>query len=93
MVDYEHKVLEVKHLKKYFFVGKGKNALVVPAVDDISFDVYKREVFGLVGESGCGKPPPPGPSLNYTILPKVPSIKRYPNRGRLPKLQKRIKNG
>lgn len=55
VVDYEHKVLEVKHLKKYFFVGKGKNALVVPAVDDISFDVYKREVFGLVGESGCGK--------------------------------------
>ncbi|NLD26249.1 MAG: ATP-binding cassette domain-containing protein, partial [Acholeplasmataceae bacterium] len=54
-VDYEHKVLEVKHLKKHFYVGRGKGKLTIPAVDDISFDVYKREVFGLVGESGCGK--------------------------------------
>lgn len=54
-VDYNQKVLVVKNLKKYFFVGGGKNKLTIPAVDDISFDVYKREVFGLVGESGCGK--------------------------------------
>ncbi len=54
-VDYDNKVLEVKNLKKYFYVGSGKNKLTVPAVDDVSFDIYKREVFGLVGESGCGK--------------------------------------
>lgn len=54
-VDYNHKVLEVKNLKKYFYVGVGKGKLTIPAVDDVSLDVYKREVFGLVGESGCGK--------------------------------------
>lgn len=54
-VDYNDKVLEVKGLKKYFYVGTGKKKLVIPAVDGLSFDVYKREVFGLVGESGCGK--------------------------------------
>ena len=40
-------LLKVEHLCQYF--GKTK------AVDDVSFDVKKGEVFGLVGESGCGK--------------------------------------
>jgi ABC-type oligopeptide transport system ATPase subunit len=48
-------VLSVRNLKMYFKSGFGKNKLVVKAVDDISFDVFKGEVFGLVGESGCGK--------------------------------------
>src|SRR5699024_5043387 len=46
------KVLEVKNLSKSFKVGRKKNIL---AVNDISFDVYRGETFGLVGESGCGK--------------------------------------
>ena len=40
-------LLKVDHLCQYF--GKTK------AVDDVSFDIKKGEVFGLVGESGCGK--------------------------------------
>ncbi len=51
----EKPILEVKNLKQYFVSGHGKNKLVVKAVDDVSFNIYKGEVFGLVGESGCGK--------------------------------------
>lgn len=45
-------LLSVKHLKKYFTVGK---KATLKAVDDASFDIYKGETLGMVGESGCGK--------------------------------------
>lgn len=54
--DYQHAdvLLQVKHLKQYFSF-KGAQEKYLKAVHDISFDVYRGEVFGLVGESGCGK--------------------------------------
>ncbi len=55
LIDKDYKVLSVQNLRKYFRVGTGSKRIIVPAVDDISFDIYKGEVFGLVGESGCGK--------------------------------------
>ena len=48
-------ILSVRNLKQHFTTGLGRNKLVVKAVDDVSFDIQKGEVFGLVGESGCGK--------------------------------------
>ncbi|MBO0603279.1 ATP-binding cassette domain-containing protein [Sporosarcina sp. E16_3] len=45
-------LLSVIELKRYFDVGRGDQ---LKAVDGISFDIYKGETFGLVGESGCGK--------------------------------------
>ena len=50
-------MIEVKNLKKWFWTRAtrhiGKEA--VRAVDEVSFSIKRKEVLGLVGESGCGK--------------------------------------
>ncbi|MED9948202.1 MAG: ATP-binding cassette domain-containing protein, partial [Peptacetobacter hiranonis] len=56
----DNTILKVRNLKKYFKVDS-KNTL--KAVDNVSFDVYKNEILGVVGESGCGKT-----TLGRTIL-------------------------
>ena len=52
MENNEKVLLKVEHLCQYFKMGGGRE---LKAVDDVSFDIKKGEVFGLVGESGCGK--------------------------------------
>ena len=44
-------LLDVQNLKQYF----GSMRASVKAVDDVSFQIHKGEVLGVVGESGCGK--------------------------------------
>ena len=44
-------LLKVEHLCQYFKMGNKE----LKAVDDVNFEIKKGEVFGLVGESGCGK--------------------------------------
>lgn len=69
------KLVEIKNLKTYFFTDDG----VVTSVDDVSYDIYKGETLGLVGESGCGKsvtamsilrliPIPPGRIVGGEVL-------------------------
>ena len=50
-------MLELQHLKKFFPVEKKVNGqkAVVKAVNDVSLQVHRNEVYGLVGETGCGK--------------------------------------
>ena len=45
-------LVHVKDMKKYFNI---RNKGVLKAVDGVSFDIFKGETLGLVGESGCGK--------------------------------------
>ena len=62
-------LVDVKNLKKYFPTGeKGKT---VKAVDDISFQIYKGETLGVVGESGCGKSTTGRLVLHFWSLRKV----------------------
>ncbi|UCD95872.1 MAG: ABC transporter ATP-binding protein, partial [Candidatus Bathyarchaeota archaeon] len=55
-------VVKAENLKKYFPIKMGffrsilgREELFVHAVDDVSFDIKKGEIFGLAGESGSGK--------------------------------------
>jgi peptide/nickel transport system ATP-binding protein len=55
-------LLKIEKLKKYFPVNLGffrsiasRDQIFVKAVDNVSFDVKRKEIFGLAGESGSGK--------------------------------------
>jgi peptide/nickel transport system ATP-binding protein len=54
-------LLSIRNLNKWYSLHRGKT--FVKAVRDVSFDVYRGETLGLVGESGCGKT-----TLGRTIL-------------------------
>jgi len=67
-------LLSIRNLKTYFFTYEG----IVKALENVNLDIYARETFGLIGETGCGKsvtalsvmrliPEPPGKIVNGEI--------------------------
>lgn len=71
-------LLEVNNLKCYFNNDNRlfrKNSRVVKAVDGLSFNIKKGEVYGLVGESGCGKSTTGRAILN--LIPKIGGSLRF----------------
>ena len=60
----EDYLIKVKDLKEHFKIN---DDFIIKAVDGVSFGIKKNEIFGLVGESGCGK---------FIILPLVKCIIR-----------------
>ena len=46
------RLLEIRNLKKHFYIGKGDK---IKAIDGVTFSIKKGETLALVGESGCGK--------------------------------------
>jgi len=63
-------LLKIENVCVSFAIAKtllGKTTKLIKAVDNVSFDIYKGETLGLVGESGCGKT-----TLGRTILRLIP---------------------
>ena len=74
MTENRKKLVELKNVSLTFNEGK-KNE--VKAINNVSFDIYEGEVFGLVGESGSGKTTV-GPSrLSFVIMLIIVPLPHY----------------
>jgi len=64
-------ILKAKNIKKYYKIKKNFYKKIIKAVDDVSFSVKEKSIFGIAGESGSGK----------TTLAKLISMLIFPDAG------------
>ena len=55
MVQEKQPVLRTEHLKAYYILEMQGTQKLVKAVNDVDLQIYENEIYGIAGESGCGK--------------------------------------
>ncbi len=55
MVEKKQTILRTDHLKAFYILEVQGTQKIVKAVDDVDLQIYENEIYGIAGESGCGK--------------------------------------
>jgi peptide/nickel transport system ATP-binding protein len=55
MAEKKQTVLRTEHLKAFYILEMHGTQKIVKAVDDVDMTIYENEIYGIAGESGCGK--------------------------------------
>src|SRR5579859_6295830 len=55
MPEQKRTILRTEHLKAYYILEMHGTQKIVKAVHDVDMQIYENEIYGIAGESGCGK--------------------------------------
>jgi peptide/nickel transport system ATP-binding protein len=55
MVETKQTILRTEHLKAFYILEMQGTQKIVKAVNDVDIKIYENEIYGIAGESGCGK--------------------------------------
>ena len=55
MVEQKQTVLRTEHLKAFYILEMQGTQKIVKAVNDVDLQIFENEIYGIAGESGCGK--------------------------------------
>ena len=55
MAEKKQTILRTEHLKAFYVLEMQGTQKIVKAVNDVDLEIYENEIYGIAGESGCGK--------------------------------------
>jgi peptide/nickel transport system ATP-binding protein len=55
MVEQRQTILRTEHLKAFYILEMQGTRKIIKAVNDVDMQIYENEIYGIAGESGCGK--------------------------------------